>query len=66
MLRTLSATCLAIALADRNGTLRLDERADRWGGTCIVICDETGVIEVALDRAEAEQRIADLRKRVAA
>lgn len=63
-MRSLSATCLAIAIADRNGTLRL---LDRVGpvGPYVSIQDEKGVIEVALSRAEADQRIADLRRRIA-
>jgi hypothetical protein len=63
---TLSATCVAIALADERGTLRLVERASRFGGTFIALEDECGLIEVANDLAEAEGRIAALRERRAA
>jgi hypothetical protein len=63
MLRTLSATCVAIALADKRGTLRLVERPSRFGGTCIAIEDDVGVIEVADDLASAEARVAELRER---
>jgi hypothetical protein len=63
MLRTLSATCVAIAIADKAGTLRLVERPSRFGGTCIAIEDAAGVIEVANDRAEADARVAAIRER---
>lgn len=62
---TLSATCLAIALADKAGLLRLVERPSRFGDTFISIEDATGVIEIALDWAEANQRIRAIRERVA-
>lgn len=61
----LSATCLAIALADKAGELRLVERPSRFGDTFISIEDATGVIETALDWAEANQRISAIRERVA-
>jgi hypothetical protein len=61
---TLSATCLAIALADQAGTLRLVEREGRFG-PFVAIEDATGVIEVALSWAEANQRISAIRERVA-
>lgn len=57
-MRTLSATCLAIALADKRGTLRLVERPSRFGGTFVSIEDDHGIIEVADDMAEAKIRIA--------
>ena len=63
-MRTLSATCLAIALADKVGTLRLVERVSRFGlGDYIAIEDANGVIETALTRKEAENRLADIRSR---
>jgi hypothetical protein len=61
----LSATCLAIALADKSGELRLVERPSRFGDTFISIEDASGVIEIALDWAEANQRISAIRERVA-
>ena len=45
-MRTLSATCLAIAIAHKIGSLRLVERASRFGGTFIAIEDDHGLIEV--------------------
>lgn len=62
-LRTLSATCLAIALADKAGKLRLVERPSRLGGTFVAIEDAIGVIEVASDLAEAQARVAAIRER---
>lgn len=64
-MRTLSATCLAIALADKAGTLSLVERPSRLGGTYVAICDDHGIIEASLDMAEAEARIEALRERLA-
>lgn len=64
---SLSSNCLAIAIADERGTLRLVERASRFEGeTFIALEDEKGVIEVAADMAEAEARVAALRARAAA
>lgn len=65
-MKTLSATCLAIALADQRGTLRLIERTSRFGDTFIALADDHGTIEIADDRAAAEARIAALRERAAA
>ena len=61
-MRTLSATDLAIALAVKAGTLRLVERASRLGGTFVAIEDAVGVIEVASNMEEAQQRIEEVRK----
>ena len=65
-MKTLSATCPAIALADQRGTLRLIERTSRFGDTYIAFADDQGTIEVADDREAAEARIAALRERAAA
>lgn len=65
-MKTLSATCLAIALADQRGTLRLIERTSRFGDTYIALADDQGTIEIADDREAAEARIAALRERAAA
>lgn len=57
---TLSATCLAIAAAQKAGTLRLIERDSRFGDTFVAIADEHGTIEVASTMAEARARIASV------
>jgi hypothetical protein len=59
-MRTLSATCVAIALANREGHLRLVERESRFGGTFISLEDRFGVIEVADDMAAAQARVAEV------
>lgn len=65
----LSATCLAIALADEAGTLRLEPRhnarlaAMGLGGDFVAICDPHGIIEAADDMPSAERRVAALRER---
>ena len=59
MMRLLSATDVAIALASKKGTLRLVERESRFGGTFIAISDDKGVIEVQDTRADAERRVAE-------
>jgi hypothetical protein len=64
-MKMLSATCLAIAVADRAGLLRLVERPNRFGGSFIAIEDEIGLIEVAADMAEANKRVGEIRQRVA-
>jgi hypothetical protein len=66
MAHTLSATCLAIALADARGTLTLTERTDRWGDTFIAIGDAQGTIEIADTKEAANKRLTDLRDRAAA
>lgn len=61
---TLSATCLAIACAARDGHLRIVEREGRFGAFW-AIEDARGVIEVALSAEEAEARVASIAKRAA-
>jgi hypothetical protein len=61
---TLSATCLAIALADKAGTLRLVDREGRIG-PFVAIEDEVGLIEIAMSRKEADERVRAIRERVA-
>ena len=61
----LSAACLAIALADEAGALRLIEREGRFG-SYVAISDAKGIIEVADDMAQANRRIEALRIRRAA
>lgn len=53
----LSSTDFAIALAVKNGTLRLMTRNSRLGGTFIAIEDDCGVIEVVDNAREAETRL---------
>jgi len=58
-----SSTDLAIAVAGRNGTLRIVERASRLGGTFFSIEDAVGVIETHFTRGEVDQRIDAIRAR---
>lgn len=53
---TLSATDLAIRIAAQAGTLRIEECEGRFGPYW-AIEDETGLIEVALSAAEAQERV---------
>lgn len=62
---SLSSACLAIALADEDGALRLVERVGRFG-PFVAIEDARGIIEVADDMAEANRRVEALRFRRAA
>jgi len=55
-MRTLSSTCLSIALANKSGTLRLVEREGRFG-SFVSIEDAVGVIEVADSMAAAQARV---------
>lgn len=57
----LSATDLAIATADKAGTLRLVELPSRLGGHFISIEDDRGCIEVALSKSEADLRVFQIR-----
>lgn len=63
-MQTLSSTCLAIALADKAGSLRLTEEQGRFG-SFVAISDNAGLIEVALSWDEANARLAELRERAA-
>jgi hypothetical protein len=58
---TLSTACLAIALADKRGTLMLTELPSGLGGTYVAIGNDRGVIEVANNMAEAMARVASVR-----
>lgn len=62
----IDAKTLAIATAIADGTIRIADRfSDRLGEAYATIEDADGMIEVALDRAEAEARIAEVRQRLA-
>lgn len=63
---SLSSSCLAIALADQRGTLRMIERTSRFGDTFVAIADQHGTIEIADSMADAISRVEDLRIRAAA
>jgi hypothetical protein len=63
---SLSSTCLAIAIAAKSGTLRLEVRPSRLGGEYVAICDDRGIIEAALSVAEAEARVRAVAEKVAA
>jgi hypothetical protein len=62
---SLSSACLAIALADERGTLRLIERTSRFGDTFVAMVDDHGTIEIADDMAAALARVEALRRRAA-
>ena len=55
-MQTLSATDLAIAVANERDTLTLNEREGRFG-TFIIIADENGTIEVADSMEDAMARV---------
>lgn len=62
---SLSSACLASALADERGTLRMIERTSRFGDTFIALADDHGTIEIADTMADAKARVEALRKRAA-
>lgn len=62
---SLSSACLAIALADKAGTLALVEQASRFGDTFVAIKDQFGTIEVADTMEEALARVSAIRHRAA-
>lgn len=55
-----SSTDIAIAAAEKAGTLQLIEREGRFGAF-VAICDDCGTIEVADSMGEAEARVRDVR-----
>ena len=62
-MRMLSATDVAIAIADDAGTLIVEDCDGRFG-PYVAIRDEHGLIEVHNTRPEWDVRIADIRGRV--
>jgi hypothetical protein len=57
---------LNIALADESGTLRVSTRhSPTLGNTYFAIEDDRGIIEACLSQAEADDRIAEVRRRMA-
>jgi hypothetical protein len=61
MARFLSSTDLAIALAIRSSTLVVETKSGRFGDY-VAISDSRGLIEVHLSQAEADARLASIRK----
>lgn len=66
MALSLSSACLALALADERGTLRMIERVSRFGDTFVALADEHGTIEIAETMTDATARMQALRARAAA
>jgi hypothetical protein len=61
----LSASCLAISFAIREGHLEVKNVEGRFG-SYVSISDRHGIIEAHNSRAEADARIAMVRERLAA
>lgn len=61
----LSASCVAIASAIENGSLRIEKASGRYG-EYFTISDNCGLIEVAMDRAEVDARVEEIKRRLAA
>jgi hypothetical protein len=66
MALSLSSSCLAIALADQRGTLKMIERVSRFGDTFVALADEHGTIEIVETMTDANARVQALRARAAA
>ena len=62
-MQTLSATDLAIAIADKAGTLAVTAEQGRFG-QFFAISDDRGLIEVAMSASEADLRLAAIRGRL--
>ena len=56
----MNSTTLAIILANRAGTLSINERfSERLGNTYFTLDDDKGTIEIALTEQEAEDRVSE-------
>jgi len=64
MARFLSSTDVAIAMAIKAGSLELAEAVSRFGGTYVAISDKFGLIEVADSMAAAQERVAEIKRRL--
>lgn len=62
-MRTLAVQDVSIARAILSNTLTVTEHVSRFGGTYIAIGDDHGLIEIQATIADAEARVADVRKR---
>jgi hypothetical protein len=60
-MRLLSSTDLAIAMAIRSNTLRVETKVSRFGEDFFAFSDEDGLIEVHLTQAEADARLASIK-----
>jgi hypothetical protein len=60
-MRILSSTDLALALALKGGTLRAEARFGRFG-SYVALSDNAGLIEVHNTQAEADARLAAIKK----
>jgi hypothetical protein len=59
-MRILSSQSVAIRMAKQNGTLRVTEEFNaRLGTPYWSICDDRGLIEVAMSKEEADKLIAE-------
>ena len=56
-MRILSSTDLAIAVAIKANTLRMEVRPSRFGDTFVALSDDVGLIEVHLTQTEADARL---------
>lgn len=66
MTKLISAADVALALAMKDGTLRMVVRESRFGGEFYSLEDGVGVIEVAQSHSEAVARLKEIEGRMAA
>ncbi len=60
--KLLSSTDLAIAIAIRSNTLRVETKISRFGfGEFFAISDDSGLIEVQMSQAELDVRLCQIR-----